>query len=128
MHNKTKQNDMNKEFLHMQKLAGLITESEYAAKLEELEVRGKVGKSYPAPTQKPEREISDLWKRYGFLDLLPGPRGLRGPPGGSPGPSVRVWGTSRKHPGPTNQNNKPMSQTESIEQSSSSAEGQIAKY
>ena len=35
MYNKTKQNDMNKEFLYMQKLAGLITESEYAAKLEE---------------------------------------------------------------------------------------------
>jgi hypothetical protein len=59
---------MNKEFLYMQKLAGIITESEYAAKIEELEVRGKVGKSYPAPTQKPEREISDEWKRYGFLD------------------------------------------------------------
>jgi len=59
---------MNKEFLHMQKLDGIITESEYAAKIEELEVRGKVGKSYPAPTQKPEREISDEWKRYGFLD------------------------------------------------------------
>jgi hypothetical protein len=59
---------MNKEFLHMQKLAGIITESEYAAKIEELEVRGKIGKSYPAPTQKPEREISDEWKRYGFLD------------------------------------------------------------
>ena len=27
---------MNKEFLHMQKLAGIITESEYAAKLNEL--------------------------------------------------------------------------------------------
>jgi hypothetical protein len=28
--------DMDKEFLHMQKLAGIITESEYAVKLEEL--------------------------------------------------------------------------------------------
>ena len=27
---------MDKEFLHMQKLAGIITESEYAVKLEEL--------------------------------------------------------------------------------------------
>lgn len=29
---------MNKEFLHMQKLAGIITESEYAAKLNEVTV------------------------------------------------------------------------------------------
>lgn len=34
MYNK-KQNDMNKEFLHMQKLAGLITESEYKTMLSE---------------------------------------------------------------------------------------------
>ena len=34
MYNK-KQNDMNKEFLYMQKLAGVITESEYASKLNE---------------------------------------------------------------------------------------------
>ena len=40
---------MNNEFLYMQKLAGLITESEYKAKMEELDVTGKVGKSYPAP-------------------------------------------------------------------------------
>ncbi len=37
IYNKIKQNDMNKEFLHMQKLAGLITESEYKAKLNETE-------------------------------------------------------------------------------------------
>jgi hypothetical protein len=42
---------MNKEFLKMQKLAGLITESEYKEKVEEEEVRGKIGKSYPAPTR-----------------------------------------------------------------------------
>jgi hypothetical protein len=40
---------MNNEFLKMQKLAGLITESEYKEKVEEEEVRGKIGKSYPAP-------------------------------------------------------------------------------
>jgi hypothetical protein len=40
---------MNNEFLKMQKLAGLITESEYKAKVEEEDVMGKVGKSYPAP-------------------------------------------------------------------------------
>jgi len=40
---------MNKEFLYMQKLAGIITESEYAAKVEGIEVRGKIGKQYPAP-------------------------------------------------------------------------------
>jgi hypothetical protein len=40
---------MNNEFLKMQKLAGLITESEYKEKIEEEEVRGKIGKSYPAP-------------------------------------------------------------------------------
>jgi biotin-(acetyl-CoA carboxylase) ligase len=34
MYNK-KQNDMNKEFLYMQKLAGIITESEYKEKMEE---------------------------------------------------------------------------------------------
>ena len=34
MYNK-KQNDMNKEFLYMQKLAGVITESEYNAMLNE---------------------------------------------------------------------------------------------
>ena len=32
---------MNKEFLHMQKLAGLITESEYKAKLDEQEIESK---------------------------------------------------------------------------------------
>ena len=40
---------MNNEFLKMQKLAGLITESEYKSKIEEEEVRGEVGKSNPAP-------------------------------------------------------------------------------
>jgi hypothetical protein len=40
MYNKN-QNKMNKEFLHMQKLAGLITESEYAAKLNEQEIESK---------------------------------------------------------------------------------------
>lgn len=35
MYNKIKQNNMNKEFLYMQKLAGIITENEYASKLEE---------------------------------------------------------------------------------------------
>jgi uncharacterized protein YpuA (DUF1002 family) len=39
---------MNNEFLKMQKLAGLITESEYKAKIEEEDVMGKIGKSYPA--------------------------------------------------------------------------------
>lgn len=33
--NETYKNKMNKEFLYMQKLAGIITESEYAAKLNE---------------------------------------------------------------------------------------------
>jgi hypothetical protein len=42
---------MNNEFLKMQKLAGLITESEYKSKIEEEEVRGEVGKSNPAPTK-----------------------------------------------------------------------------
>jgi hypothetical protein len=59
---------MNKEFLHMQKLAGIITESEYKAKLEEADVMGKIGKSYPAPSQKPEREIYDFWKQHNLLN------------------------------------------------------------
>jgi hypothetical protein len=42
---------MNNEFLKMQKLAGLITESEYKEKVEEEEVKGEVGKSNPSPTK-----------------------------------------------------------------------------
>ena len=40
---------MNKEQLRMQMLAGIITEGQYKEKMEEEEVRGKIGKSYPAP-------------------------------------------------------------------------------
>lgn len=40
---------MTKEQLRMQMLAGIITESQYKAKLEEEDVMGKIGKSYPAP-------------------------------------------------------------------------------
>ena len=40
---------MNKEQLRMQMLAGIITESQYKAKLEEEDSMGKIGKSYPAP-------------------------------------------------------------------------------
>ena len=40
---------MTQEQLRMQMLAGIITEGEYKAKLEEIEVRAKIGKSYPAP-------------------------------------------------------------------------------
>ena len=63
---------MNNEFLKMQKLAGLITESEYKAKLEEEDVMGRIGKSYPAPGTKtssePERELSDIWKEWDLLN------------------------------------------------------------
>ncbi len=40
---------MGKEQLRMQMLAGIITESQYKKEVEEIEVRGKIGKSYPAP-------------------------------------------------------------------------------
>jgi hypothetical protein len=40
---------MTKEQLRMQMLAGIITESQYKAKLEEEDSMGKIGKSYPAP-------------------------------------------------------------------------------
>jgi hypothetical protein len=59
----------------------------------------------------------------GFFIWGPEPRGLRGPREAPPRPSVRDWGLpgpSRKPPGPTtNPTKKPMSQKESIEQSSS---------
>jgi hypothetical protein len=40
---------MTKEQLRMQMLAGIITESQYKEKMEEEEIMGRVGKSYPAP-------------------------------------------------------------------------------
>ena len=40
---------MNKEQLRMQMLAGIITEGQYKKEVEEIEVRGKIGKSYPSP-------------------------------------------------------------------------------
>lgn len=40
---------MTNEQLRMQMLAGIITESQYKKEVEEIEVRGKIGKSYPAP-------------------------------------------------------------------------------
>ena len=59
---------MTKEQLRMQMLAGIITESQYKEKMEEEEIMGKVGKSYPAPsTPEPikniHRIISDVARK-----------------------------------------------------------------
>jgi hypothetical protein len=40
---------MTQEQLRMQMLAGIITESQYKEKIEEVDSMGKIGKSYPAP-------------------------------------------------------------------------------
>jgi hypothetical protein len=40
---------MTKEQLRMQMLAGIITESQYKEKMEEVDSMGRIGKSYPAP-------------------------------------------------------------------------------
>ena len=45
---------MKKEQLRMQMLAGIITEGEYKAKLEEIDSIGKVGKQYAAPGYEDE--------------------------------------------------------------------------
>ena len=43
---------MTQEQLRMQMLAGIITESQYKEKMEEIDSYGRVGKSYPAPGQE----------------------------------------------------------------------------
>jgi len=48
---------MTQEQLRMQMLAGIITESQYKEKMEEVDSMGKIGKSYPAPGS--EDSISD---------------------------------------------------------------------
>lgn len=40
---------ITEETLRLQKLAGIITESQYKEKMEEVDSMGKIGKSYPAP-------------------------------------------------------------------------------
>lgn len=45
---------MTQEQLRMQMLAGIITESQYKEKMEEIDSYGKVGKSYPAPGYEDE--------------------------------------------------------------------------
>jgi len=40
---------MTQEQLRMQFLSGIITESQYKEKMEEIDSMGKIGKSYPAP-------------------------------------------------------------------------------
>ena len=48
---------MTQEQLRMQMLAGIITESQYKEKIEEVDSMGKIGKSYPAPGS--EDSVSD---------------------------------------------------------------------
>jgi hypothetical protein len=57
---------MNKEQLRMQMLAGIITESQYKEKMEEVDSMGKIGKSYPAPrsgSNKVELELNPQQKK-----------------------------------------------------------------
>ncbi len=46
---------MTQEQLRMQMLAGIITESQYKEKMEEVDSMGKVGNSYPAPGAETEK-------------------------------------------------------------------------
>ena len=63
---------MTQEQLRMQMLAGIITEGQYKAKLQEEDTMGKIGKSYPVPggktSPKPKRKMYDFWKRYDLLN------------------------------------------------------------
>ena len=59
MYNKIK-NDMNKEFLYMQKLAGIITESEYAAKLEE------------ASDEEQQKDVASIDKKEFYIGSVNG--------------------------------------------------------
>jgi len=65
---------MNKEFLYMQKLAGVITESEYVAKLNENEVVNKlkreIQKEYPNIVQDGEIETGTEEWIYLLRDAL----------------------------------------------------------
>lgn len=69
MYNK-KQNDMNKEFLYMQKLAGLITESEYAAKLNEDE-NIEFPSWYKSFAEKLSNELNNILKLNDKLSFKP---------------------------------------------------------
>ena len=62
---------MTQEQLRMQMLAGILTESQYKEKIEEIDSYGKVGKSYPAPStpepiKKINRIISDIPRKKIF--------------------------------------------------------------
>lgn len=59
MYNKIK-NDMNKEFLYMQKLAGIITESEYVAKLEE------------ASDEEQQKDVASIDKKEFYIGSVNG--------------------------------------------------------
>ena len=63
---------MTQEQLRMQMLAGIITESQYKEKMEEVDSYGRVGKSYPAPStpepiKKIYRVISDIPRKKIFV-------------------------------------------------------------
>jgi len=63
---------MTQEQLRMQMLAGIITESQYKEKMEEVDSYGRVGKSYPAPStpdpiKKINRIISDIPRKKIFI-------------------------------------------------------------
>jgi len=74
---------MNKETLRMQMLAGVITEGQYKAKLEEVDSMGKIGNSYPAPgntkvtlTSERRKDFEDaIFKRFKELKDEDGPEG-----------------------------------------------------
>jgi len=74
---------MNKETLRMQMLAGVITEGQYKAKLEEVDSMGKIGNSYPAPgntkvtlTSERRKDFEDaIFKRFKELKNEDGPEG-----------------------------------------------------
>ena len=51
---------MTKEQLRMQMLAGIITESQYKEKMEEVDSMGRIGKSYPAPGTEKASDIARL--------------------------------------------------------------------
>ncbi len=96
-------------------------------------LEGRVYSVAPGPRQRRPHLRRLRWasQKAWVFDLLPGPRGLRGPreaPQGHPSGFWGLAGPSRKPPGPTkNQTKEPMSQEESIEQSSRTRDNKSAK-
>jgi hypothetical protein len=76
-------NKLTQSELRMQMLAGVITEGQYKAKLEEVDSMGKIGNSYPAPgntkvtlTSERRKDFEDaIFKRFKELKNEDGPEG-----------------------------------------------------